>query len=98
MQATIIGAGLAGCEAAWILAQGGVKVRLHEMKPRKFSPAHSYAGMAELVCSNSFKAERESTAQGLLKAEMRILGSLLLQCARYVRVPAGGALPESRVA
>ena len=93
---SVIGAGLAGCEAAWILAQGGVKVRLCEMKPHKYSPAHSHPGMAELVCSNSLKAEREGSAQGLLKAEMRILGSLILQCAEDTRVPAGGALAVDR--
>ena len=96
MTVSIIGAGLAGCEAAWILAEAGVKVYLHEMKPQKYSPAHKYSGFAELVCSNSLKAEREASAGGLLKAEMRLMGSLLLECADKARVPAGGALAVDR--
>ena len=64
---SVIGAGLAGCEAAWKLAQEGINVRLYEMKPEKFSPAHSYSGFAELVCSNSLKAARLESADGLLK-------------------------------
>ena len=73
---TVIGAGLAGSEAAWRIANSGIKVRLIEMKPIKFSPAHSMNGFAELVCSNSLKAERIDSAAGLLKAEMQRLGSI----------------------
>ena len=76
---TVIGAGLAGCEAAWQLANAGIKVTLHEMKPQKYSPAHKYSGFAELVCSNSLKASRVNSAAGLLKEEMRRLGSLTVQ-------------------
>jgi len=95
-QATVIGAGLAGCEAAWQLAQAGVEVTLVEMKPIRFSPAHHSAGFAELVCSNSLKAERLAFAAGLLKAEMQALGSLCVACAYESRVPAGGALAVDR--
>lgn len=95
-QATVIGAGLAGCEAAWQLAQAGVEVTLVEMKPIRFSPAHHSAGFAELVCSNSLKAERLASAAGLLKAEMQALGSLCVACAYESRVPAGGALAVDR--
>lgn len=95
-QATVIGAGLAGCEAAWQLAQAGVAVTLVEMKPLRFSPAHHSAGFAELVCSNSLKAERLASAAGLLKAEMKALGSLCVSCAYESRVPAGGALAVDR--
>ena len=95
-QATVIGAGLAGCEAAWQLAQAGVEVTLVEMKPIRFSPAHHSAGFAELVCSNSLKAERLASAAGLLKAEMQALGSLCVACAYESRVPAGGALAGDR--
>ena len=95
-QATVIGAGLAGCEAAWQLAQAGVEVTLVEMKPIRFSPAHHSAGFAELVCSNSLKAERLASAAGLLKAEMQVLGSLCVACAYESRVPAGGALAVDR--
>lgn len=93
---TVVGAGLAGCEAAWQLAQRGFRVRLMEMKPQKFSPAHHMQGFAELVCSNSLKAEHLSNASGLLKAEMKKLGSLILTCAEAARVPAGGALAVDR--
>ena len=96
MTVSVIGAGLAGCEAAWILAESGLEVDLYEMKPIKFSPAHSYHGYAELVCSNSLKASRISSAAGLLKEEMRMLGSLLLSCADKCTVPAGGALAVDR--
>lgn len=92
----MIGAGLAGCEAAWQLAQRGVDVTLCEMKPQKYSPAHSYAGLAELVCSNSLKAMRVESAAGLLKEEMRCLGSLILLCAEQTSVAAGGALAVDR--
>lgn len=95
-QATVIGAGLAGCEAAWQMAQAGVEVTLVEMKPIRFSPAHHSAGFAELVCSNSLKAERLASAAGLLKAEMQALGSLCVACAYESRVPAGGALAVDR--
>ena len=95
-QATVIGAGLGGCEAAWQLAQAGVEVTLVEMKPIRFSPAHHSAGFAELVCSNSLKAERLASAAGLLKAEMQALGSLCVACAYESRVPAGGALAVDR--
>jgi tRNA:m(5)U-54 methyltransferase len=95
---TVVGAGLAGCEAAWVLAEHGVLVTLCEMKPERYSPAHQSDFFAELVCSNSLKADRVSTAGGLLKAEMRLLGSLLLEVAERVRVPAGGALAVDRSA
>lgn len=95
-KATVIGAGLAGCEAAWQLAQAGVQVTLAEMKPVHFSPAHHSGGFAELVCSNSLKAERLASAAGLLKAEMKALGSLCVSCAYESRVPAGGALAVDR--
>ena len=93
---TVVGAGLAGCEAAWALATRGIPVRLVEMKPVKFSPAHKSAGFAELICSNSLKAARLDSAAGLLKEEMRRLGSLLTRCAEEAKVPAGGALAVDR--
>ncbi len=93
---TVIGAGLAGCEAAWQLANRGIPVCLVEMKPGRFSPAHHSAGFAELVCSNSLKAARIDSAAGLLKEEMRRLGSLLTDCAERSKVPAGGALAVDR--
>lgn len=93
---TIVGAGLAGCEAAWQLASRGVPVRLIEMKPERYSPAHKYPGFAELVCSNSLKAEHLTNASGLLKAELRAMNSLILRCAEASRVPAGGALAVDR--
>lgn len=96
MSVAVIGAGLAGCEAAWALAQRGVAVTLYEMKPQKFSPAHHSSGFAELVCSNSLKAARLESAAGLLKAEMRKMGSLILDCADRCAVPAGGALAVDR--
>lgn len=92
----VIGAGLAGCEAAWSLARYGINVRLYEMKPQKFSPAHKYSGFAELVCSNSLKASRIESAAGLLKAEMEMLGSLTVPCAKENAVEAGGALAVDR--
>ena len=92
----ILGAGLAGCEAALWLAGQGVQVDLYEQKPVKFSPAHKSEGFAELVCSNSLKAERLDSASGLLKAEMKLLGSHLLQAAEAARVAAGGALAVDR--
>lgn len=93
---TVIGAGLAGCEAVWQLANAGIKVRLCEMKPAKYTPAHKYSGFAELVCSNSLKASRVNSAAGLLKEEMRRLGSLTVLCAVETAVPAGGALAVDR--
>lgn len=97
MRVTVVGAGLAGCEAAWQLACRGIPVTLLEMKPAAFSPAHRYAGFAELVCSNSLKAQRLDSAAGLLKEEMRRLGSVCLMAAQRHRVPAGGALAVERV-
>lgn len=96
MKLSVIGAGLAGCEAAWQIASRGIQVDLYEMKPLHYTPAHKNPGFAELVCSNSLKAERISSAAGLLKEEMRRLGSLLMQCADKSRVPAGGALAVDR--
>ncbi|NLZ46885.1 MAG: methylenetetrahydrofolate--tRNA-(uracil(54)-C(5))-methyltransferase (FADH(2)-oxidizing) TrmFO [Clostridiales bacterium] len=92
----VIGGGLAGCEAAWQLANAGIDVILIEMKPKKYSPAHKYKGLAELVCSNSLKAERVESAAGLLKEEMRRLGSLTMECAELSKVSAGGALAVDR--
>ena len=96
MAVKVIGAGLAGCEAAWQLANAGIEVELYEMKPKKFTPAHHYDGMAELVCSNSLKASRVDSACGLLKEEMRLLGSLIVPCAVETQVEAGGALAVDR--
>ena len=93
---SIIGAGFAGCEAAWHLAEHGVDVKLYEMKPKQFSPAHKSEYFCELVCSNSFKAKRLASAAGLLKAEMKALGSLCVACAEQTAVPAGGALAVDR--
>ena len=93
---TIIGAGLAGCEAAWQAAERGVKVRLYEMKPRRFSPAHQLEGLAELVCSNSLRGADLGNAVGLLKEELRRCGSLVMQAADATKVPAGGALAVDR--
>ncbi len=95
-QVNVIGGGLAGCEAAYYLAQKGIKVRLWEMRPQKNTAVHRTADLAELVCSNSLKSDQPNTAQGLLKREMRILGSLLLKCAEKARVPAGSALAVER--
>ena len=97
-KATVIGAGLAGCEAAWQLAQRGVQVTLREMKPEKYTPAHHSAGFAELVCSNSLRSDQLTNAVGLLKEEMRQLGSLIMHAADETRVPAGGALAVDREA
>ena len=98
MEIRIIGAGLAGCQAALYLAGKGYQVNLYEQKPRKFSPAHKNPGLAELVCSNSLKADRLDSASGLLKAEMRLLGDRLLDEAERCRVAAGGALAVDRQA
>ena len=92
----VIGAGLAGCEAAWQLAERGFAVTLHEMKPQKMSPAHHSPDFAELVCSNSLRGDRLENAVGLLKEELRRLGSLILTCAEEHRVEAGGALAVDR--
>lgn len=92
----VIGAGLAGCEAAWTLAQQGIAVRLYEMKPQQYTPAHQYKGFAELICSNSLKAARIGSAAGMLKEEMRILGSLTMEAAQQTSVSAGGALAVDR--
>jgi len=93
----VIGGGLAGCEAAWALAERGVAVRLCEMRPVRTTPAHHSDALAELVCSNSFKSVEPTNAHGLLKAEMRRLGSLVLQAADVARVPGGAALAVDRV-
>ena len=96
MYINVLGAGLAGCEAAWQIAERGVNVRLYEMKPNKKTPAHKSNDFCELVCSNSLKAARLESAAGLLKYEMRKLGSLLISVADGCRVPAGGALAVDR--
>lgn len=93
---TVVGAGLAGCEAAWQIAEAGYNVTLVEMKPTKFTPAHKNSSFAELVCSNSLKASRIDSAAGLLKEEMARLGSLTVPVARECAVPAGGALAVDR--
>ena len=93
---TIIGGGLAGCEAAYQIAKRGIKVKLYEMKPVKFSPAHSNEKLAEIVCSNSFKSNLHTNACGLLKEESRLLDSLLIKTADKVAVPAGQALAVDR--
>ncbi len=93
---TIIGGGLAGSEAAWQLAERGVHVRLHEMRPVRGTAAHRTERLGELVCSNTFKSTETSNAHGLLKAEMRLLGSLILECADAARVPGGTALSVDR--
>lgn len=96
MVVNIIGAGLAGCEAAWQLVSHGINVRLYEMKPVKFSQAHESENFAELVCSNSLKADRIENACGLLKEEMRLFDSIIMQAADIAKVPAGGALAVDR--
>lgn len=93
---TIIGGGLAGCEAAWQVARRGIPVVLREMKPEKFSPAHHMDGLAELVCSNSLRGESLENAVGLLKRELRRAGSLFMAAADATRVPAGGAVAVDR--
>jgi methylenetetrahydrofolate--tRNA-(uracil-5-)-methyltransferase len=94
---TIIGGGLAGCEAAWQAAERGTAVKLHEMKPEKLSPAHHLPGLAELVCSNSLRGDSLDNAVGLLKEELRRCGSLIMEAAEATRVPAGGALAVDRL-
>jgi len=96
MSIKVIGAGLAGCEAAWQIANRGIKIELYEMKPHKKTPAHHSNNFAELVCSNSLKAARTASAAGMLKQEMRMLNSLLLKCADACSVSAGGALAVNR--
>ncbi len=96
MKVKVIGAGLAGSEAAWQLAQRGIEVELYEMKPHKMSPAHHSADFAELVCSNSLRGDRLENAVGLLKEELRRVGSLIMECAGATRVEAGGCLAVDR--
>ena len=96
MEVKVIGAGLAGCEAAWQLANRDIDVRLHEMKPKKMTPAHHSPDFAELVCSNSLRGDRLENAVGLLKEELRRLDSLILSCAEATRVEAGGCLAVDR--
>ena len=96
MEVKVIGAGLAGCEAAWQLAKRGIPVRLYEMKPQKMSPAHHSSDFAELVCSNSLRGDRLENAVGLLKEELRRCGSLIMACAEATRVEAGGCLAVDR--
>ena len=96
MKATVIGAGLAGCEAAWQLAQRGIKVRLCEMKPHKKTPAHVSNDFAELVCSNSLRSGQIFNAIGLLKEELTCIGSLIMEAAYANEVPAGAALAVDR--
>lgn len=93
---TVIGAGLAGCEAAWQLAERGIRVELHEMKPEQRSPAHHSDDFAELVCSNSLRSNELTNAAGLLKEELRRLGGLVVSCADATQVEAGGALAVDR--
>ncbi|HEY3309468.1 MAG TPA: methylenetetrahydrofolate--tRNA-(uracil(54)-C(5))-methyltransferase (FADH(2)-oxidizing) TrmFO [Desulfuromonadaceae bacterium] len=96
MSISIIGGGLAGCEAAWQAAQRGTAVIIHEMKPEQYSPAHHLPGLAELVCSNSLRGDSLENAVGLLKEELRRCGSLMMEAAEATRVPAGGALAVDR--
>ena len=96
MEVKVIGAGLAGCEAAWQLANRDIDVRLYEMKPKKMTPAHHSSDFAELVCSNSLRGDRLENAVGLLKEELRRLDSLILSCAEATRVEAGGCLAVDR--
>ena len=93
---TVVGGGLAGCECACQLADRGVPVLLREMRPAVSSPAHRTSRLAELVCSNSLKSTRVDSAAGLLKEELRRMGSVLLACAERAAVPAGGALAVDR--
>src|SRR5687767_5188083 len=93
----IIGGGLAGCEAAWQAASLGVPATIHEMRPIRPTAVHKTAGLAELVCSNSFRGDKLDNAVGLLKEEMRRLGSIIMQAADEARVPAGAALAVDRI-
>ena len=92
----VVGGGLAGCEAAWYLANHGVKVKLFEMRPKKMTPAHHTDKLAELVCSNSLRSQEITTAAGVLKEEMRLLSSIIIQKAHDYSVPAGSALAVDR--
>lgn len=96
LKVNVIGAGFAGCEATWQLVQRGIAVRLYEMRPYKMTPAHTTGDFAELVCSNSFRADGMANAVGVLKEEMRLLGSLMMEVASKTAVPAGGALAVDR--
>ncbi|MCD7943638.1 MAG: methylenetetrahydrofolate--tRNA-(uracil(54)-C(5))-methyltransferase (FADH(2)-oxidizing) TrmFO [Clostridia bacterium] len=96
LRITVVGAGLAGCEAAWQAAKRGIEVTLCEMKPEKKTPAHKSDGFAELVCSNSLRSDDKNNAVGLLKEEMRLMGSLIIEAADKTRVPAGSALAVDR--
>ena len=96
LKVNVIGGGLAGCEAAWQLANRGIKVDLYEMRPHVMTPAHTTSNLAELVCSNSLRSDRLENAVGLLKEEMRRLNSLIIKAADLNRVPAGGALAVDR--
>ncbi|MFH1177120.1 MAG: FAD-dependent oxidoreductase, partial [Acidobacteriota bacterium] len=93
---TVIGGGLAGCEAAWQLAKAGIGVRLVEMRPETSTPAHRTGALAELVCSNSLRSDNPENAVGLLKREMETLGSLIIAAARATALPAGDALAVDR--
>ena len=95
-EVTVVGGGLAGTEAAWQAAIRGAHVRLYEMRPHKMTPAHTTNRLAELVCSNSFGSDQVDRAPGLLKEELRALGSLIIECAKAATVPAGGALAVDR--
>ena len=97
IKVNVIGGGLAGCEAAWQIAQRGIKVDLYEMKPQKYSPAHNLEYLCELVCSNSLRSNAIENAVGLLKEEMRMLNSVVMECADSTQVPAGGALAVDRI-
>ena len=97
-EAIVVGAGLAGCEAAYQLSKRGIKVNLYEMRPQKMTPAHQTGLFAELVCSNSLRAASIENAVGLLKEEMRLLDSLIMKAADHARIPAGGALAVDRQA
>ncbi len=92
----VVGGGLAGCEAAWQLAERGIQVNLYEMRPQRMTPAHKTNGLAELVCSNSFKSQDSANAHGLLKQEMRALNSFILSAAEKAKIPAGSALAVDR--
>src|SRR5205085_12568115 len=96
MEVHVVGGGLAGSEAAWQLAERGHDVVLHEMRPVRPTPAHRTDRLAELVCSNTFKSTETTNAHGLLKAEMRLLGSMILEAADEARVPGGSALAVDR--
>ena len=96
MKVIIVGAGMAGSEAAWQAASRGIKVDLYEMRPVKSTPAHKTDKFAELVCSNSLGGEKTTTTAGILKAELTRMGSLIMECAERSRVPAGNALAVDR--